>query len=105
MGRKGGGVYFLFFFLVQSLPLQLAQAKNGDEQFWKPKIHATNGYGEPCTLSALILFSFKLGGGGGGEERTFYLFSFVPNMFLLCCFQVPNGFLLGFQRVPQRCSQ
>jgi len=39
----GEGGYFLFFFLVQSLPLPLAQAKKGDQQFWKPKIHAGNG--------------------------------------------------------------
>jgi len=38
----GGGVNFLFFFLVQSLPAQLAQAKNRDQQLWKPEIHACN---------------------------------------------------------------
>jgi hypothetical protein len=39
-GEKG---YFFVFFLVQSLPLQVAQAINGDQQFWKRKIHAGNG--------------------------------------------------------------
>jgi hypothetical protein len=29
------GSYFLFFFLVQSLPLPLGQAKNSDKQFWE----------------------------------------------------------------------
>jgi hypothetical protein len=28
-------ICFLFFFLVQFLPLQLAEAKYGDQQFWK----------------------------------------------------------------------
>jgi len=40
---QGGAGYFLFFFLVQSLLVQLAQAKNSDQQVWKPKIHASNG--------------------------------------------------------------
>jgi hypothetical protein len=40
-GAGMGGFVFLFFFLVQSLPL--AYAKNGDQQFWKPEIHAANG--------------------------------------------------------------
>jgi hypothetical protein len=39
----GWGQFVLFFFLVQSLPMPLARAKNGDQQFWKPKIHAANG--------------------------------------------------------------
>jgi hypothetical protein len=30
-----GEVFFLFFFLVQSMALPLAQAKNGDKQFWE----------------------------------------------------------------------
>jgi hypothetical protein len=42
-GGGGAGGVFLFFFLVQSLPTPLAEAKNGDQQFWKPKIHAANG--------------------------------------------------------------
>jgi hypothetical protein len=36
-------ICFLFFFLVQFLPLPLAEAKYGDQQFWKPKIHVANG--------------------------------------------------------------
>jgi hypothetical protein len=36
-------ICFLFFFLIQFLPLQLAQAKYGDQQFWKSKIHVANG--------------------------------------------------------------
>jgi len=39
----GGAGYFLFFFLVQSRPVQLAQAKNSDPEVWKRKIHASNG--------------------------------------------------------------
>jgi hypothetical protein len=38
----------------------LAQAKNGDEQFWKQKFHAANGKGSACTQSALIFFIFPL---------------------------------------------
>jgi len=41
VGGEGEG-YFLFFFIVQSLPVQLAQAKNRDQQFGKRKIHAGN---------------------------------------------------------------
>jgi hypothetical protein len=39
----GPGFSFLYFFLVEFLALPLALAKNGDQQFWKPKIYAANG--------------------------------------------------------------
>jgi len=42
VGGRGAG-YFLFFFIVQSRPVQLAQAKNSDPEVWKRKIHASNG--------------------------------------------------------------
>jgi hypothetical protein len=42
-GAGGGVGYFWFVFLVQSLPVQLAQAKNSNQEVWKPKIHASNG--------------------------------------------------------------
>jgi hypothetical protein len=42
LSRGVWGSYFLLFFLVQSMPLPLAQAKNGDQQFWKSKITMKN---------------------------------------------------------------
>jgi len=35
--------FILFLFLIQFLPLPLVEAKNGDQQFSKSKIQATNG--------------------------------------------------------------
>jgi len=61
----------------------LAQAKNGDEEFWNIKISCSQWEGSACTQSALIFFSLKFwvleGGVGGGED--FFHFSFVLNMF------------------------
>jgi hypothetical protein len=34
--------FFLFLFLIQFLPPPLVEAKNGHQQFSKPKIQATN---------------------------------------------------------------
>jgi hypothetical protein len=48
----------------------LAQAKNGDKQFWKWE-------GLACTRSALIFFLLSFGWAWEG----FFHFSFVPNMF------------------------
>jgi hypothetical protein len=48
----------------------LAQAKNGDEQFWKQKFHE-----KKCTQSALIFFRLSLRGGGGVEDFSFFLCS------------------------------
>jgi len=59
----------------------LAQAKNGDEQFWKGKFHAANGKAQ----HALIFILLSLGGG----RRIF--FCFFP-LFPTCSLQVPNGF-------------
>jgi hypothetical protein len=36
----------------------LAQAKNGDEQFWNIEISCSQWEGSACIQSALILFSF-----------------------------------------------
>jgi hypothetical protein len=84
----------LFFFIVQSLPVQLAQAKNGDQQFGKRKIHVGNGSGESCTKSGLILFSFEFRGGKEdffsflcSEHVHFMFFSssqWVPIRFRMC---------------------
>ncbi len=65
----------------------LAQAKNGDEQFWKGKFHAANGKAQ----HALIFFLLSLGWGHGGEW-IFFLFSFVSNMFPSSSQWVPNMF-------------
>jgi len=64
----------------KSLTQPLAQAENGDEQFWKERFHAANGKAEACTQRCLVFFPFKFWvGGGGGED--FFHFSFVPDMF------------------------
>jgi hypothetical protein len=64
------------YHVPKSLTQLLAQAKNGDQQFWKPKIHAAN---EACTQGALILFSLTFWGGGGvgwgGGVFSFFLCS------------------------------
>jgi hypothetical protein len=64
----------------------LAQAKNGDEQFWKRKFHAANGKAQ----HALIFFPFKFcGEGGSGFLFSFSLrFQHVPFKFPMC---VPKG--------------
>jgi len=61
----------------------LAQAKNGDEQFWKGIFHAANGKAQ----HAFIFFLLSLGGGGGGRG----FFFFFP-LFPTCSLQVPSGF-------------
>ncbi len=94
-----GGSCLLFFFLVQSLSLPLAYAKNGDPQ--QPKIHAANGKTEACTQGALNFFSLKF---WVGAREEFFHFSFLPNMFPLCSLQVPNGFPSSSQCVPQGYS-
>jgi hypothetical protein len=55
----------------------LAQAKNGDEQFWNIEISCSQWECSACTQSALIIFLLSLGGGGGD----FFHFSYVRNMF------------------------
>jgi hypothetical protein len=42
-GGWGWGELLFVFLPCLILPLLLAQAKNGDQQFWKSKIHAANG--------------------------------------------------------------
>jgi hypothetical protein len=64
----------------------LAQAKNGDEQFWNIEISCSQWEGSACTQSALI-FSFKFGG-----ARGFLKFSFVPK-------HVPFKFPMGSPRL------
>ncbi len=69
----------------------LAQAKNGDEQFWNIKISCSHWEGSACTQSALILF-FKAS--GWGED--FFSFSLcsqhVPFKLPMGSYQVPNMF-------------
>jgi hypothetical protein len=43
------------YYVPKFVPLPLAWAKNGDQEFWKPKVHATNGL-------IFFLLSFGLGG-------------------------------------------
>ncbi len=76
----------------------LAQAKNGDKQFWKQKFHAVNGKAQHALKLPWFIFllSFFLGGG-----EIFFIFP----VFSICSLQVPNGFPSGSQYVPQGCSQ
>jgi hypothetical protein len=63
----------------------LAQAKNGDEQFWNIEISCSQWEGSACTQSALIFFLLSF---GVGED--FLHFSFVPIMFPSRSHQVPT---------------
>ncbi len=74
-----------------SLHGALAHAKNGDEVFWKEKFHAANGKAQTCTQGALFFFLLCFGV-WGGWGKIFFHFSWLPNVFALCSFQVPNGF-------------
>jgi hypothetical protein len=75
-----------------SLQGALAHAKNGDEVFWKEKFHAANGKAQTCTQRTLFFFLLCFGVGWGGGKKVFFHFSWLPNVFALCSFQVPNGF-------------
>jgi hypothetical protein len=71
----------------------LAQAKNGDEQFWNIEISSNQWEGSACTQSALIFFLLSFGCFGEvGRSEDFFHFSFVPNMFPSSSW-VPNVFL------------
>ncbi len=77
----------------------LAQAKNGDDQFWNIEISCMHS-------KCLQFFSFKF---WAGWVEDFFHFSFVPKMFPSSFQWVPTRFpicSLGSQCcVPQRCSQ
>jgi hypothetical protein len=45
--------------LTNLCPYQLAHVKNGDEQFWKEKFHATNGKAQHALMMGLIIFFLK----------------------------------------------
>jgi hypothetical protein len=80
----------------------LAQAKNGDEQFWKEKYHASNRKAQHAVINSLVFFFLK---GGRGEEG---IFSLVPNMFPWGFIIFPRGsikFSNSSQIYSPRCSQ
>jgi hypothetical protein len=58
----------------KSLTQPLAQAKNGDKQFWKETFHATNAKAQ----GALIFFLLSFGFGGGR------IFLIIFLMFSIC---------------------
>ncbi len=62
------------------LPLPLAKAQNGDEQFWKEKFHAANAKAQHAPMNGPV-FSLLHGGG-----RDFLVFSFVLNLFPSCSY-------------------
>ncbi len=71
-----------------SLRGALADAKNGDEVFWKEKFHAANGKAQACIQRCFVFLCF----GVGGEERFFFIF---PN-FPMCSHYVPFKFPIFF---------
>jgi len=83
-------------YVPKILPLPLARAKTGDEQFWKEKFHAANGKAQHAIMNDPVFFFLKRGGGGvEGVDKDFWVFS--P------CFQcVPVMFPSSSQNVP-RC--
>jgi hypothetical protein len=72
----------------------LAQAKNGDEQFWNIEISCSQWEGSACTQSALIFF-FQV---WGGDKRIFFKNSSVPK-------HVPFKFPMGSHQVPNVFSK
>jgi hypothetical protein len=60
--------YFIFAFnkkrdyILKILTLSLAQAKNGDKQFWKEKFHIANGKAQHALMKGPV-FSFLRGQG------------------------------------------
>jgi len=64
----------------------LAQAKNGDEQFWKEKYHAANRKAQHTLMNSLVFFFLK---GGRGERDFFPLFSMCSHGVLLSSHEVP----------------
>jgi hypothetical protein len=76
------------------MPLPLAQAKNGDKQFWKLKfLHAANEKAQHALMRGPVFFF------GGGEEGWIRGFHSPPPRF------VPNVFpwgSLSFQEISQK---
>jgi hypothetical protein len=77
------------YYVPRFLPLPLAKAKNGDQQFWKEKFHAANEEAQLALMNGPG-FSFLKGGGGDG----FFVFSLVPNL-------SPSGSQSVLKCVPQ----
>jgi hypothetical protein len=81
--------FFLFSFVPKFLPLQLAQVKNGDQQFWKEQFHAAN----PKAQHPLMMGPVFLGG------------VFFSPLFPMCFQHVPkllsNMFLKMFPILPR----
>jgi hypothetical protein len=59
----------------------------GKRNFMQPMGRPKHALKAPCFFSFYVL-----GCGGGAEEKIFFHFSRLPNVFTLCSFQVPNGF-------------
>jgi hypothetical protein len=78
------------------LPLPLAEAENGDEEFWKKKFHAANGKAQHALMKGPV-FSFLKGQG----ERDIFL---VPNVFSSNSQMVPK-FSKCSQMHSSKCSQ
>jgi hypothetical protein len=57
----------------------LAEAKNGDEQFWNIEISCSQWEGSACTHDGPCFLLFE-GVGGGGLKK----FPLVPNIFSPC---------------------
>jgi hypothetical protein len=61
------------------LPLPLAQAKNGDKQFWRAKFHAPNGKAQHALMMGLV---FPFWWWGRGDYCFFFFFFLILNLTL-----------------------
>ncbi len=98
-GWGGGGEdFFHFSFVPKFLPWLLAQAKNGDLQFWKQKFHAANGNAQHALMNDPV-FSFLRGG-------IVIFFCFLP-LFPMCSHKALIKSTLSSQKVLKfsKCSQ
>jgi len=71
----------------------LAQAKNGNEQFWKEKFCAASGKAQHALMDSFFLFERV---GERGEGFYFILFVVVLNVFSSCSLEVLIKFSKDF---------
>ncbi len=75
----------------------LAQAKNGNEQFWKEKFCAASGKAQHALMDSPVFFLFERVGERG--EGFFFFFFFLLLLFLMCFHHVPLRFSSSSQRI------
>ncbi len=82
----------------------LAQAKNGVERFWTWKFHAANGKAQHALKVPWFFCVYSLGGWGGWDGGFFFIFPLLLTCSQWVLIRFPRC-SLGFQCVPQGCSQ